>query len=242
MKRIAIVLAIFISLSFCLTVHASEWGFTTSEYEKKDSLMSTFGLSRVESMPRNYDLVCLDVRDDGTIALGMQSSIDSTKKTVVILSPDGSFEYGMTFQNYGSYGLQWDDERIVLCLVRSDLAVWVDSSCQITDIRNIDDTPENSAHWRKYIDLNERVVNGKTYVIKNDMGFLNVFSTAYSQLQVTDAEGNVTLIYENNTSYLVRTILVLVLVLSIVIYFPFYLINRIKKNKREATLRQSRME
>ena len=57
---------------------------------------------------------------------------------------------------------------------------------------------ENDAYWRKCVFIRKRTVDDTEYTVENNMGILNLVAVSYSQLTVTDADGNKTVIYDVN--------------------------------------------
>lgn len=224
-KIITIILIILIFLSTGrIYTFAMDTGFKTDnmESEEQQTFLKNVDLNLITEQPPSYSVLCFDVNEDGLIALGSKA-LD--KKIVSIYSSDGVFMYGYTFNCSGSYGIEWDENNLIIYFVRSDVAAMFDEKGSCLELKMIPITAENNSYWNYFVFSNKRIVGESEYRLKNDMGpFLNVFASSYSQLIKTDSDGSTTVIYDVSSDQIIKTIIVFI---GIVILITIVLIKLI---------------
>lgn len=75
--------------------------------------------------PPQKAIKCFSVNEEGLIAIGCGNS---ENKTVCIYTNDGVFKYGYSFKCSGSFGIELDKSVLNIYLVRSDVAIAVNST------------------------------------------------------------------------------------------------------------------
>lgn len=229
MKHIRIVFLIvlfLILMSNCgLSVLAMETGFLTeplSDNEEK-SFLENWDISISHFEPAMEPIECFDVNEEGVIVLGFG---DSEKKIVGIYNLDGDFQYSYEFNCSGNFGLEWVENELVIYLVRSDLAVTVNSEGEIKSVLEIKNTAENNSYWHNTVFSTKRVIGDCQYVIKNDMGIFNIPASSYSQLITIDGKGKISIIYDVNSSQLLKSIVMFV---GVIIFAGIIILSVIKE-------------
>jgi len=71
------------------------------------------------------------------------------------------------------------------------------------------------------------------YVLRNDMGLLNVFAASYSQLVVTNEKGETRIIYDVNSEALIKMLIRIIAIMGFVCFVVVRFIWEFKKQKRE---------
>lgn len=203
MIMIVIILTILSTGKVC--TFAMDTGFKTDnmELEEQQTFLKNVDLNLITEQPPSYSVLCFDVNEDGLIALGSKS-LD--KKIVSIFSIDGDFLYGYTFNCSGSYGIEWDENNLIIYFVRSDVAAMFDENGNCLELKMIPITAENDSYWNYFVFSKKRIVGESKYRLKNDMGPLNFFASSYSQLIKTDSDGSTTVIYDVSDSQLLYSI------------------------------------
>jgi hypothetical protein len=138
--------------------------------------------------------VCFDVNDNGLIAVGRGNEIIGC--SVCVYSADGEFQYGFSFNCYGSFGVEMNDNSVVLCLVRDSLVIEVDSKGEVLNVLEIQNVSDNYDYWNDILYTDKIVIGDTTYILKNDNGILNAFAFSFSQLISKTANGEVNIIYQ----------------------------------------------
>ena len=166
------------------------------------------------------------------IAVGCSDSFMSTKKVICIYADDGTFLYGYQFDTYGVFGVEWDQDRLIIYLVRGDGAVVVNPTGEIEAVSEIQNTVENHTYWRKSVFSKERLVGDIKYTLKNNMGILNFFASAYSQVVVEKSSGERAVIYDAGIYHLVSMLVVVVIVLLMICIAIICLTREVIKQRR----------
>ena len=223
MKYIRTVFAILLILTLMLNVKdvfAMDTGFSTEPLSEadKNNFLSNANISILDTEPKKEAIECFDVNEEGMIAIGSGGSVE---KTIAIYDMAGSFQYGYKFNTYGSFGVEWDKNKIIIYFVRSDVAVALSSAGEVESILKILDTSENNSYWNSFVLSPKRTVGRYEYILKNDMGVLNFFTSSYSQLVAIDSAGESNVIYDVNLDQMYKTILIfaaVVLAIGITIF------------------------
>lgn len=215
---LTIVLLLFLLINGGVNVLAVNTGFSTEELTDKDTFVKNVDVCVLDSAPEKKAIVCFDVNESGMIAIGHNGS---DTKIISIYNLDGGFLYGYEFNCTGDFGVEWDNENLIIYFVRSDVALEINSTGEIESVLKIKDTIENNSYWNKQVFSTKRTINDKEYLLKNDMGFLNLFASSYSQLIITDSNGQTNVFYDVNSEQLTKTLIIFIGVLlfvGIVVY------------------------
>lgn len=193
---------------------AMNTGFDTEPLppEKRDEILGRLHHYVLTAEPQRKAIRCFDVNDQGWIAVGSEAGED---KIVCVYSNSGDYLYGYRFNTSGSFYVEWDGDCLLIYHVRGDLAVSVDSAGEIRDIARIQDTENNTSYWYTLY-ATRRKAGDTLYVIRNDMGLLNIMASSYSQLVKVDANGEETILYDVNAAQLKKTVVILAIVLAAV--------------------------
>lgn len=208
MRYLHFLLVIFLLLFFpvigsseSLTV---EIGFKTKALpnDSVDTLLKNIHLSTFNVEPQEDAIDCFDVNIHGLIAIGHS---DSTQKQVSLYSSNGDFQHGYSFEYSGSFGVELDNcNNLFIYLVRSNIALVVNTRGEIEQVLEIQDTIENTKYWDHSVFSNRRNINGTEYILQNDMGILNFFTSTYSQLISMDENGKTTMLYDANSTQWIK--------------------------------------
>lgn len=220
MKRSLLLLSVFCLVLFAipLDVNALTTGFSTEELneEQKDSFSINAGISPLSDEPEKDTIVCFDVNDNGLIAIGQETW---DKKIVSVYSSDGVFQYGYTFVSSGSIGVEWDENNINIYFVRSGVIASVNSSGEVLDIKEVQDTTENNSYYYRFFRVAERTVGDTTYLIRSNMGILNWITASYSQVVVKEFDGTENIIYDASSIQLQRMTIIFIAILLFLAIF-----------------------
>lgn len=222
-KKIILLLAF--ALSYKVNIWAMNTGFSTEEMKSDEvvSILSDLNLSLLNLEPVKDAINCFDINEKGMIAIG---SSDSETKTICIYNSDGIFQYGYRFNAIGSFGIEWDEDNIIIYFVRGDFLVEVDANGTVENVLDVPDTIENSSYTSNSIFKTRRAVGDYQYVLKNDMGIFNLFASSYSQLVITDNNGETEIFYDVNSTELTKMI---VKVVGVIVFVGIVLIILVKE-------------
>ena len=209
-------------------------GFSTEEFSEDElnTFITNFEISMLTYEPEKRVIECFDVNEKGLIAIGCASS---ENKTICIYSNDGIFQYGYSFKSYGSFGIKFDENSIIIYLVRSSVAVSVNLAGEIEGALRILETYENNTYWNKSVFAKKREVSGTEYTLRNNMGIFNLFASSYSQLVALDINGEESILYDVSSTHMAKMIVMSVCILlfvSVVVYFVAREFVRLKNNAK----------
>ncbi len=227
------VLVSVVSFLICVTISsitalAMDTDFSTEHIspDKQKTFVQNIGISVFTEEPQKSAIDCFDIGENGFVAVGVDAG---QAKKVCVYTLGGEFQYGYSFECSGSFGVEWDGENIIIYFVRSDVAVSVDPNGKVDDILKIQNTFENNSVWNNSVFATKKIVDNTEYTLKNDMGILNVFATAYSQLTVRDQGGKERIIYDVSQEYFIKTLCIVIAVIVFVAAVLFALIRMVIK-------------
>lgn len=211
-------------LSSSLYVCASDRGFSTELLSSDDKtlFLDNIELIAIDYEPEKRAIECFSINNKQNIAIGFS---DSYNKTICVYNRYGEFLYGYRFKTSGRFAVEWDDCNIVICFVRSDVILQVTPEGEFVEIAKIKDTIENNTHWNNILYSTKQTLDDTDFVIKNRIGFFDVFSSSYSHLIAIDENGNESTIYVADSSQIVANIAIILMIAV----FVFLVINKTKE-------------
>ena len=209
---------------------AMNTGFSVKEIslEEWEDFAEVLNIEMLDAPINNEPFECYDINENGLIALGIKTRYTA----ICVYDQQGEFQNGFSFDCTGTYKIEWDSDNIIIYLVRSNIAASFDKHGECVGLAEIEDLDENWAHGRSF-DSRYRTVGNTEYVCKNDIGFLNIFASSYSQLVRIDENGVETMLYDVNDTQLARSITSFVLILLFAISVFTILIRSIVINSKK---------
>ena len=122
---------------------------------------------------------------------------------------------------------------LYIYLVRSNLAIAIDADGTIIEVKEIQDTINNTYYWHRRVWQSQKKLGNAEYVLRNDMGPLNVFAASYSQLVVTNEKGETRIIYDVNSEALIKKLIRIIAIMGFVCFVVVSIIWEFKKQKRK---------
>lgn len=211
MTMCMVVLILFLGIS----VNAeSRYGFETTDLSP-DEINQIWNSIKVRSLPETLSLdemstsiVSFDVSESENILIGLKNN------RLIVLDNNKELLYGFQFSNDGSFYVRWEGDNILLLLVRGAIIVEFSTNGQLINMIEADDRSiENNNLWNQIRDRDKISINDSVYLVRNQMGFLNFFSSSYSQLVKKDIDGKEMVIYDVSTVHATKTAVMLIAVL-----------------------------
>ena len=118
-RRVLFTLSFAIMFVFVLhvDVFAMNTGFTVESVPETEWESFVMGTDMsITTTVNTIPVVCFAVSDNGYIAIGTGRD---THKAVYVFDFDANFQYGYEFECYGMYGLEWDDNNLIIHYNRS---------------------------------------------------------------------------------------------------------------------------
>ena len=137
-----LVLVTFVILSVSqIKVNAINSSFLMEDMTDKDksNFMSNINISILMSEPDKKAVKCFDVNEKGMIAVGMHLK---DQQGICVYSSEGTFLYGFTFYCHGDFCVEWYNDILNVCFVRSNVIITIDGSANIIEMAKIKDTIE----------------------------------------------------------------------------------------------------
>ena len=168
---------------------------------------------------------CFDANSNGWYAIGYNNNI------IQVYNDLGEFQYGLSFDTEGTYGVDLLEKNIVIYLGRSYIAVEIDPSGKCVDAEEIHylDNRLDDAFYRT-----SKQVGSVCYYLERDIG---VFDGYYPRLVRTDEAGDKAILHDVTTwGYFVGVFHCMAL-----IFFPVAIVSVAIKKSREGK-RESEQE
>lgn len=225
---VSLIIALLISVN--INVCAINTGFSTDELteDEKNTFFSNICISALNKEPPKQAIDCFDVNPNGKIAVGYS---DSENKIICVYS-QRNFLYGYEFFDEGDFGVEWDGDNINIYFVRSNLIVSVTPQGEITGVLKVQNTIENNTYHNYVLHSTERILGDSKYKLQNNMGILNVFASSFSQLVVTTSLEEDFIVYDVNSTYLIKILCWCIGITIFVVLVVYVIIRQFVKIKK----------
>ena len=180
---------------------AMETGFSTESIsdEETSTIRSNLHITVLNNEPEKKPISCFAVKDNGDIAIGYTDSVNN-KRIICVYSSEGCYKYGYSIENSGVFGLEFDNDFLLIYFVRSRIVISINRAGTIEEILRIKETEDNNAYWQYSVFAKRRVMNGVEHIMRNKMGIINIFASDYSELLVRSSSGEETVIYDASSA------------------------------------------
>ena len=225
------IIILIILLSLVLSAYASSlYGFESIKLSENE-INQIWDKLNIKNLSTNISLddinlpiISFDVSDEEMIILGFKNN------QVIIIDKNKIIQTYLEFSNNGLFYVQWKKNNILFYLVRGGIIVELTSNGQLINMIKTDDNNiNNNFLWNEISKKTNIDIDNSTYIVKNDMGILNIFTSSYSQLVKINSNGETVIIYNiNNTQLTKIIILVICAVLFIVLTISTISIKIIK--------------
>lgn len=147
-------------------------------------------------------IVGISVNSDDEVALGFTSKY-SDHAYINVYDNKGNFIRGYSFQSSGSYSFKYGEmNNITVYFVRGGIVCIFDANAKLVKAFEFSDYEEE----RKYA---ASISNEKSVMANGNFYEINSTFFGYTRLTKTDAEGNVTIIYDNDIGRVYSTYLII---------------------------------
>ena len=235
-RLLAILLFYIIIENMGIMAFAMNTGFSTESIseDKQKKILDYLNITLLEEEPKNMPIKCFDINENGIFAIGAERF---EQKKIAVYDNKGVFLYGIKFNDSGTFYLELTEEnKLLIYFARGNTAISVNTKGEVEEVLQIQDTSENNLYWYVVGSLKQKIGDVQ-YILKNDMGILNIFATSYSQIVAIDAEGNETVIFDADTTAEQVTIIIIVFIgiTIFIVAFTIYIVRLIKQNKNSNT-------
>jgi len=164
--------------------------------EIRDAHIETYSTC-IEPLPRepyHTPINRFDVNENG-YALCCSGSSNKGNE-ILVYDHDGVFLYGFTVDLSCAFHITREENDVVLYLYRSYLALTVDETGTITDVRSIQDDHDNMRRLDRMQNVRSIPLDGFTYEVRKDSGVQLLPGYAYNKLVRTDQNGQELVLYD----------------------------------------------
>lgn len=206
---------------------ATEFETTNIDQDLQDRIWNNLQLKVSKDREMRDTFCSFHVNKNGEIAIGLCNN------TINVYGSDNQFLYSISFQGTGSYSLEWDEHDLNIYLVRGGIAVEIDSSGNLIEMREIiTNSQHNNSYWIKLRNPS-KIINDNKYEMRNEHGFLNIFvAQSYSKLVKTDTNGDELVIYDVSSKHRITIIMGVAGVLLLTVTVIFSILGYWKKLKQ----------
>lgn len=172
--------------------------------EDCDRILNNLNISLLETEPKKRPFGCFDVNSNQELAIGRKNLDDII---VAVYNNTGLFEYGYRLSSPSDFGVKWEGDTLVIYIIRSDLAVYIDASGKILDIVKYEYSPEGDDYWYDHFNATQITVDGTTYTAENNIGPFALLAMSYSKVTATDDDGTLRTVYDASGVHLLQILL-----------------------------------
>lgn len=171
--------------------------FEVKDYDNYERFISAISLKLINSDCNGADIKgihCFDVNENGNIAVAFESQM---KKHICIYNSYGEFQYGYSLVDYGSIGVEWSGDNVIVYFERGNNLMLIDRYANVLDIKEALYTSKNNSYRNNVVFSREKTVGDYTYKLKG------------GKITKTDAEGNKQIIVDRSKNYNIHNLLML---------------------------------
>lgn len=141
-------------------------GFEVKEYDNPD-LDAFSSKVKLGLLVFDYDgkIENFDVNENGDIVVAYETV--SIEKKVCVYNSLGEFQYGYSLLDFGTIGVEWDGENVIIYSVRGAYLVLLDKYANILDKKIVLNTTANNTYRNKTLWKTEKMVGSDKYRLKN---------------------------------------------------------------------------
>ena len=193
-------------------------GFEVEGYVNPDldAFASTLQLTLLTS---DYDgrIDNYDVNEKGNIVVAYKTI--SVYKKICVYNSVGEFQYGYSLIDFGTIGVEWDGENVIVYSVRSDYLILLDRNAQILDKKKVLNTIENNTYSQKILSETKRTVGSERYQLSS------------SKIIKIDSDGNQTVIVDKRGSDFLFSALFILYFVILITEVTIVMVRYFQKNR-----------
>ncbi len=156
------------------------------------AVTSRLNLAYSEEEPAKEGILCFDVDEDESIALGTQSH---GRYWISLYDSNMVFQYAISFRTEGSFFVFLEEDHIWLFLVRGNLCIEIDKSGDPVGVWQLEGYHTHIAPLIENGRAYRREIDGTVYELRNESRILNL-TGKYSLLVMSGAEGGERILYD----------------------------------------------
>lgn len=227
---IIVLFAILLTLSFSLNAVAMTTGFEVKPVETDNNI----GVKIENKEYHLSSIKCFDVSNKGLIAVGTDEGIE---KHINVYDSNGTFKYGYSFTDYGTYGIGFDDENILIYISRGDTAYLVDRKGNCLEKCDILNNLENNSYWNNVVFAKTKESSGNKYYLSKSPSLLGLFSPFYSRLIKKELNGKESILLDVSDEHDVYITLLFITAMIVIVATIVVIVKKCLFAKNKSSLR-----
>lgn len=218
-------IAILLTTTSYTGAYAITTGFDVESIptEKVKELLDNINLNYENEEATYHSIKCFDISDGGLIAIGID---EDTEKHINIYNNNGTFQYGYSFENQGTYGIEFDKDNLIIYTVRGQMAYLLDNKGTCLEVFEICETSENNSYWQHKVYAKSKSIGNSKYILSKPI----IFSPTYTKLTKISSDGSEFVIIDVSTDFFVFVIIVIIIALIIMGISIIAIINYFKSS------------
>lgn len=190
MKKIYFVFCMLLIINFLSIIAVAENTLSSEAIDstEKETLLKELHFSESD-IEYEEELLVIDINDSGIIAVGSRYGGHCV---ISLYNSNGDFNCSYEFSGSGDFGLGWEEDELVLYIVRGDYEIIIDENGEISDVFRLNYTGENKDEIEKKFFSTECYWNNNKYTLKKADSVLNNFINTYSYILHTEDNGKET--------------------------------------------------
>ncbi|MCH5298023.1 MAG: hypothetical protein J1E85_10200 [Ruminococcus sp.] len=218
-------LAILLTTYSYISTSAMTTGFDIEQIptEQAEEFLDNINLIYESEEAHHHSIKCFDISDSGLIAVGIDEDIE---KHINVYDNNGIFQYGYSFENQGTYGIEFDKDNLIIYTVRGENAYLIDNKGNCLEVCKINNSLENNSYWNHNVFAKSKKVGNSKYVLSKAI----IFSPSYSKLTKISSDGTEFVIVDVSTDSVIYIIIVIIIAITVISISIPSVINYFKNN------------
>lgn len=164
---------------------------STCPIDKKEAtdIITALNFRKENSEKIFSSISCFGINEE-SIALGCS---DGGREYINIYDEYCNYEYSYSFDSYGSFGLEFQNDTLLVYLLRENIVVSINKDIETIEVKSVVENDENQEYLDDFVYSKAKVCNGNKYYLSTG-GLL--FSPSYSQLIKVDENDNKEILFD----------------------------------------------
>ena len=188
--------------------------------EERDAFLQRVRWETIDTERRNTPICCFDVASDGTIALATSEGV------IYVYDKQGSFLFGCSFYPDGVFGIEFDEDELVLHFLRGNTTLLIDDSGDCIDIQKADDPIQHTLHIKEIHSQTFLEIGNTKYFLEREIDI----GDSYSRFVITE-NGKRMVHYDVTSNHIAKQVM---LVATPICFFAFVIYGLAKKQNKKA--------
>lgn len=192
--------------------------------EETTNIITSIDFRKENSEKIFSSISCFAINDE-SIALGFN---DGDRKYINIYDDYCNYEYSYSFDNYGSFGIDFQNDTLLVYLLRENIVISINKDITTIEVKSVEENDEYQEYLDKFVCSKVKVCNGNKYYLST--GDL-LFSPSYTQLVKVDENNNKEILFDFTKDNYINLFVIGTVVLLFVCIVLLLIYSNIKRKK-----------